>query len=113
VSGESDLLRGALEPIVLEMIARGASYGYEIVRAVQAASGGRLVAQEGTLYPALHRLEKCGYLKASWSLSPEGRRRKHYALTASGRKRLEELRDEWVAFSATVNGILGLSHVFA
>ena len=106
-----ELLRGALEPIVLELIAGGASYGYEIARAVQQASGGKLLAQEGTLYPALHRLEKRGYLRADWKTSPEGRERKHYRLTAEGRRHLARLREEWTSFSQTVNQILGIAHV--
>ena len=103
-----DLLRGALEPVILEMIAGGASYGYEIAKAVQTASDGKLLAQEGTLYPALHRLQKRGYLKAEWGESPEGRRRKHYRLTPAGRRRLAELRAEWASFAQTVTRILGV-----
>lgn len=106
-----DLVRGALEPVILEMIAGGASYGYEIARAVEAASNGKLLAQEGTLYPALHRLEKRGYLRATWKSSPEGRQRKHYQLTAEGRRYLEASRAEWVQFSKTINRILGTAHV--
>lgn len=106
-----DLVRGALEPVVLEIIAGGTSYGYEIARAVQQASGGELLAQEGTLYPALHRLEKRGYLRATWKTSAEGRRRKHYQLTAEGRRYLESLRAEWASFSKMVNRILGIAHV--
>jgi PadR family transcriptional regulator, regulatory protein PadR len=104
---DPDLLRGALEPIVLELIAGGASYGYEIARAVQERSEGELLAQEGTLYPALHRLEQRGYLRSQWKPSPEGRRRKHYFLTAEGRRYLEKLRTEWMAFSRVVTRILG------
>ena len=107
----ADLLRGALEPIILEVIADGATYGYEIARAIQARSEGKLCAQEGTLYPALHRLEKRGILKAHWNLSPEGRRRKHYVLSAEGRKHLEAIREEWKAFSRTVDRILGTAHL--
>ena len=107
MSKEPDLMRGALEPILLELIAGGASYGYEIARAVQQASGGALLAQEGTLYPALHRLEQRGYLRSQWKDSPEGRRRKHYHLTAEGRRHLESLRREWLAFTRVVNRILG------
>jgi PadR family transcriptional regulator PadR len=106
-----DLVRGALEPVILELIAGGASYGYEISRAVQEASQGALSAQEGTLYPALHRLEKRGYLRAVWKVSAEGRKRKHYQLTADGKRYLESLRTEWAAFSKTVNRILGIAHV--
>jgi len=106
-----DLVRGALEPILLELIGTGASYGYEIVRAVQQASNGELLTQEGTLYPALHRMEKRGYLRATWKTSPEGRKRKHYQLTGEGCRYLEASRTEWAAFSKTVSRILGITHV--
>ena len=111
MSANPDLLRATLEPVVLEVISGGATYGYEIARAIEASSRGELLTQEGTLYPALHRLEKRGYLKAAWKDSPEGRRRKHYALTGEGRKYLEAARAEWKSFSAVVNRILGLTYV--
>ncbi len=105
-----ELLRAALEPILLEVIARGeATYGYEIARAIHQATDGKLLTQEGTLYPALHRLEKSGLLKAEWRHSPEGRRRKHYKITAEGRKRLAKLRSEWQDFSECVKAVLGLT----
>jgi PadR family transcriptional regulator, regulatory protein PadR len=107
----ADLLRGALEPVILEVIAGGATYGYEIARAIEEASGGKLLAQEGTLYPALHRLEKRGLLEAEWALSPEGRERKHYKLTPVGRKERLALRKEWSDFTSAVNLILGLQNV--
>jgi len=113
MKADSDLLRGALDSIVLEVIAGGATYGYEIARAIDTSSGGRLLAQEGTLYPALHRLEKRGLLEAEWGLSPEGRKRKHYKLTALGRKERLALRKEWTAFTHAVNVILGIQHVQA
>ena len=107
----ADLLRGALEPVILEVIADGATYGYEIARAIEQSSGGQLLAQEGTLYPALHRLEKRGLLEAEWGLSSEGRERKHYKLTALGRKERLALRKEWTDFTRAVNLILGIQHV--
>src|SRR5688572_1167994 len=109
----AELLKGALEPIILEVIADGATYGYEIAKAIEDASGGRLLAQEGTLYPALHRLEKRGLLEAEWATSPEGRQRKHYQLTALGRKERLALRKEWTEFTRTVNVILGIQHAIA
>jgi transcriptional regulator len=108
---DGDLLRATLEPVILEVISAGATYGYEIARAIAKASDGQLLAQEGTLYPALHRLEKRGMLRATWRMSPEGRKRKHYALSAAGKRRLEELREEWRAFSTTINRVLGIGHV--
>lgn len=107
----TDLLRGALEPVILEVIAGGATYGYEIARAIEQASSGKLLAQEGTLYPALHRLERRGLLAAEWALSPEGRQRKHYQLTPQGRKERQALRKQWAEFTSAVNLILGLQHV--
>jgi PadR family transcriptional regulator len=107
----ADLLRGVLEPVILEVIADGATYGYEIAKAIEQTSGGHLLAQEGTLYPALHRLEKRGLLEAAWGLSPEGRQRKHYKLTALGRKERLALRKEWTDFTRAVNLILGIQHV--
>jgi transcriptional regulator len=106
-----DLLRGALEPVILEVIADGATYGYEIAKAIEQASAGRLLTQEGTLYPALHRLEKKGLLEAHWDVSPEGRQRKHYRLTALGRKERQALRKEWTEFTRAVNLVLGIQHV--
>jgi PadR family transcriptional regulator, regulatory protein PadR len=111
MSAKADWIRATLEPVILETIAAGATYGYDISRAIQSASSGQLLAQEGTLYPALHRLEKRGLLKATWKLSPEGRRRKHYSLTNAGRRQLEASRAEWASFSKTVNQILGIVHV--
>ena len=111
MANDPDLLRSALEPIVLELIGGGASYGYEIARAIHQRSEGELLAQEGTLYPALHRLEQRGYLRSQWRASPEGRKRKHYYLTAEGRRYLEKLRDQWTAFSRVVSRILGTARI--
>ena len=111
MSTNPDLLRGSLEPIVLEVIAGGATYGYEIAKAIGEASQGKLLAQEGTLYPALHRLEKKGWLAADWDVSPEGRKRKHYRLTPLGKKQRVALRAEWAEFSRMVNGVLGMERV--
>ncbi len=113
MKANADLLRGALEPVILEVIADGATYGYEIAKAIEKASEGRLLAQEGTLYPALHRLEKQGLLAAQWAASPEGRQRKHYQLTPLGRKQRQALRKEWTEFTRAVNLILGIENVQA
>ena len=109
MAANPDFTRVGLEAVVLETIASGKSYGYEIARAIQSASGGEILAQEGTLYPALHRLERRGLLRASWGVSDEGRKRKHYQLTSSGKKHLAAIRDEWRSFSQVINRILGLA----
>ena len=93
-----ELLRGALEPVILEVIADGATYGYEIARAIEQTSGGHLLAQEGTLYPALHGLENKGLIE-SYTQEENGRTRCYYKLTKKGTKALAEQREEWTRFS--------------
>ena len=105
-----DLLRATLDSVILEVIAGGSSYGYAIAQAIESSSHGELLTKEGTLYPALHRLEQRGYLAAKWEPSPEGRRRKHYRLTAKGKRHREQLREQWISFSRTVDRILGITN---
>ena len=104
---DTKLLTGTLEMMMLDVLALGPSYGYEIVQTVLSRSGGRFELKEGSLYPALHRLERQKLLAAYWS-EHDGRRRKYYKLTAGGRKALEARRKEWQTFAAGVNGVLGL-----
>jgi PadR family transcriptional regulator, regulatory protein PadR len=107
---DSRLLTGAVDMLVLEVLARGDSYGYQIAQSVLAESRGYFEMKEGSLYPALHRLERQKLLKAYWVETAEGRRRKYYRITPRGRAALREKRDEWSQFAAAVNGVLGASH---
>ncbi|NLX07582.1 MAG: PadR family transcriptional regulator [Phycisphaerae bacterium] len=105
-------LWGTLETLILEVLSRGANYGYQIAQTIVAESGGYFDLKEGSLYPALHRLERQGLLTAFWEETREGRRRKFYRLTPAGQGELSERRREWSRFSAGVNGILrGADHV--
>jgi PadR family transcriptional regulator, regulatory protein PadR len=101
-----DLVRGHLDGLLLAVLADGPGHGYELSRRVSARSGGELAAQEGSLYPALHRLERGGLVESSWD-SVSGRRRRIYELTAAGRRRLSDARREWHAFSVAVGKVLG------
>jgi transcriptional regulator len=101
------LLTGTLDLLILEVCGDGPTYGYEITQTVLGRSDGRFELKEGSLYPALHRLERQTLLEASWS-EHGGRRRKYYRLTAAGRKALQARRNEWLAFSGAVNGVLGV-----
>ena len=105
---DSRLLWGTVEMLILEVVAQGPTYGYEITQTVLTRTTGRFELKEGSLYPALHRLERQKLLIASWS-EHDGRRRKYYKLTAAGDKALAARRDEWRSFSAAVNGVLGAS----
>ena len=106
-----------MEPVILEVIADGATYGYEIARAIEKASErAHCSPRKGTLYPALHRLEKQGLLAAQWAASPEGRQRKHYQLTPLGPQAaagIAEGMDERLAAPPCRNLILGIENVQA
>ncbi len=101
------LITGTVEMLMLEVISAGPTYGYEIVQTVLSRSGGRFALKEGSLYPALHRLERQRLLAASWS-EFDGRRRKYYQITDGGRDFLAARRSDWQTFAAGVNGVLGL-----
>jgi PadR family transcriptional regulator PadR len=104
---DTRLITGAIETLLLEVLSNGPSYGYEITQTVLERSGGRFDLKEGSLYPALHRLERDTLLASYWE-EYDGRRRKYYKLTAAGQKALDERRQEWKAFAAGVNGVLGI-----
>lgn len=103
---DSRLLQGTLEMLILEVISGGPTYGYEIAQTVLHRSQGVCELTEGSLYPALHRLERQKLLAADWR-QIDGRRRKYYRLTPAGRKALEAKKRDWREFARGVGGILG------
>src|SRR5262245_8492435 len=103
---DSGLLGSAIEMLILEVISQGPSYGYEIAQTVSGRSGGTFEMKEGSLYPALHRLERRKLLRSLWR-EAEGRRRKYYELTDAGRAELASRKHSWLRFAAGVNGVLG------
>jgi DNA-binding PadR family transcriptional regulator len=90
-----DLVAASATPLVLAILAEGASYGYAILKRVGELSGGELQWTDGMLYPVLHRLERDGLVKASWGESETGRRRKYYQLTKAGAAELEMQKKQW------------------
>jgi DNA-binding PadR family transcriptional regulator len=100
-----DLVAASSTPLVLAILAEGDSYGYAILKRVRELSGGHMEWTDGMLYPVLHRLERLGYIEASWEVPESGRRRKYYCLTARGRAQLAEERRQWQAVDATLRGI--------
>jgi len=105
---DSRLLSGTLEMLVLEVISSGPSYGYQVAQAVIERSRGVFEMKEGSLYPALHRLEQQKFLSSYWT-EVEGRRRKYYKLTKSGQSALSAKRAEWQQFAQGVQGVLGIN----
>ncbi len=103
---DSRLLTGTVEMLILEVISEGPTYGYQIAQTVMGRSRGYFELKEGSLYPALHRLERQKVLTSSWN-ETDGRRRKYYKLTSSGHKVLEAKKQEWTTFAKGVRGVLG------
>lgn len=100
----SEVLKGHLDFLLLAAIARQPLHGYAVVEAIRAATEGALDLAEGTVYPALYRLEAAGLLSSSWTVVA-GRRRRVYRLTRRGRTGLERERKEWQAFSGAVQAV--------
>jgi PadR family transcriptional regulator PadR len=96
---EKDLVAAAATPLVLGILLEGDLYGYAILKRVGELSGGNLQWTDGMLYPLLHRLERLGYVSSLWALSEAGRRRKHYAITDTGRRELAARQDQWSVVS--------------
>jgi PadR family transcriptional regulator PadR len=105
-SQKADLLQGTLDVLILKVVALGPTHGYAIAQRLQQMSGAVLQVQQGSLYPALHRLEKRRWLRAEWAASDTGREARFYSLTRLGRKQLEEQRASWDRLSAAISGIL-------
>jgi PadR family transcriptional regulator PadR len=105
-----DALRGHLETMALACLERGQAHGFEILRRLDEAGCGALRLKEGSLYPALYRLEKAGLIQSAWQDGPDhlrGPRRRVYRLTRKGRRHLVAERAEWQRFVNVIGGILG------
>lgn len=101
----ADMLKGNLEMLLLATVAAQPLHGYAIIEALRARSLGAFDLPEGTVYPALHRLEQSGQLKSRWS-DETGRRRRVYSVTAKGQKALARQQSEWQSFSNAVGAVL-------
>jgi transcriptional regulator len=101
-----------LDMLVLDVISRGPTYGYQIAQTVLAQSKGYFDLKEGSLYPALHRMERQKLLTSHWE-EVEERRRKFYKLTPAGQKALQAKREEWNQFSTSVDSVIGGAHALA
>lgn len=105
---QRELKRGSLELIVLQLLASGEAYGYEIVAKLADATDGRLGVTEGTLYPVLYRLERGGFVSVRWETQARGVPRKYYRLTDAGRRELVALTREWTTFADAMARLLGI-----
>jgi PadR family transcriptional regulator len=105
---EGEMLKGHLDMIVLAALAAaGSAHGYAVIEEIKQRSGGAFDLPEGTIYPALHRLEQAALLTSRWTTSNAGRRRRVYSLTKAGTRALVERRAVWKEFSDAIGGLLG------
>jgi PadR family transcriptional regulator, regulatory protein PadR len=104
---EGEMLKGHLDMIVLAALSAGPAHGYAVIEAIKRRSGRKFDLPEGTIYPALHRLEEAGLLASRWTTADSGRRRRVYSLTKRGNRALAEQRAVWEQFSDAIGGMLG------
>ena len=102
---KAEELKGHLDGLILSVVSRESLHGYAVIEALKARSGGDLALPEGTVYPALHRLESDGLLQSEWSTA-SGRRRRVYSITRRGEKELGASRERWRRFSSTIEAVL-------
>ena len=103
---QSGLLQGTLDLLILKTLSIDPKHGWAIAKRIQQISRETLQVQQGSLYPALHRLERRGWIKARWGASDNNRRAKYYELTTTGRKQLEAEKSQWKKLSAAVAQVL-------
>lgn len=104
---QMELLQGTLDLLILKAVSLGPLHGYGVLLRIQQISGEELVIQQGSLYPALYRLEHQGVIASDWGESENNRRAKFYQLTAAGRRRLEAETQKWNRMAGVIAGILG------
>jgi transcriptional regulator len=103
----AQLLRGTLDLLLLQALSRGPLHGYAIARFIERETGDALSVEEGSMYPALHRLEAAGVVSARWAVNEQGRRARVYRLTPDGRARLAAHKRSWAAFVTAVGRLVG------
>jgi len=109
VKKKAELLQGTLDMLVLQILTGGPMHGYAVVRRIQQASRDLLVVEEGSLYPALHRMQRRGWIQSEWGLSETNRRARFYRLTAAGRRQLRAESERWDRFVDAVAGVMNFA----
>jgi PadR family transcriptional regulator, regulatory protein PadR len=107
MSKSYELITGSTDSLLLCLLAEQPMYGYQIIKELKGRSKGYFNFKEGTLYPALHRLESIGLIAGQWQTLPNGQQRKYYTITEKGRLILVRKKDEWLGFLVAMNRIIG------
>jgi len=103
---DRQFLKGSISLLLLNLLSRGEMYGYEIFQEASRRSGNAFEFKEGTLYPALHQLEKKGQIRSAWRTAENGRERKYYSLTPEGRKAAAEYEKQWQHLTGAIAAVL-------
>lgn len=111
MSKPQDLVQGTLDLLLLKILALGPQHGWAISQRLGQLSGDELQVSDGSLYPALHKLELAGWIRAEWRTSELGRRAKFYSLTSAGHRRLAQETEEWNRLSSAIGRVLKLKEV--
>jgi len=106
MADELELMRGTLDLLVLQALAREPLHGYAVATAIKDRSGGELLVEEGALYPALHRLETRGLVEAEWGVSENNRKARYYALTRAGQRALKASVSQWERYVRAVGRVI-------
>jgi len=106
-----ELLKGSTDTLLLSLIKRKPVYGYELIKEIERRSQGYFRFREGTLYPALHRLEREGLVEGKWEQLPNGQERRYYYITPKGESVLASRLAEWQGFSSAVDMVMGLGNL--
>ena len=104
---DTQFLKGSISLLLLHLLSRGELYGYEILQEASRRSANAFDLKEGTVYPALHQLEKKGQIKSEWRTAENGRSRKYYSLTAKGKKTAREYEKQWQHLTSAIAAVLG------
>ena len=104
----NELLQGTLDLLILQSLSGAQLHGWDIAKRIAVVSKDRLSLKQGSLYPALHRLEARGWIEAEWGVSDAGRSAKFYRITRAGRKELETEKEHWLSFAEAVSSVLNM-----
>ncbi len=110
-NSRQELLQGTLDLLILKTLSTGELHGWDIAKRIAVVSSDRLTLKQGSLYPALHRLENRGWIEAEWGISDAGRSAKFYRLTRLGRKHLEDEKEYWQAFVSAMSSVLKMEEL--
>ncbi len=108
---DTELVAASTEPLILSLLAKGESYGYELIKKIKRLSGEEIRWTDGMLYPVLHRMEDSGWIAARWVEMENGRKRKYYSIKADGRSALKKTRAQWTVISTVLGGLWKGQHV--